>query len=264
MLLKYFAKALLSNKRLWMMGVIQMFVWLGLIVYVFSQGPANALIPYTGVWYGYIVLASLSTLSVTIAATVLYSSASLAYGFRYTKLSPTSYATLMLESSAIMGIVFGAIQLVATYAIISARFGQYIPPSDPVAGLLLSVLAGAFMLMFGMMLALVAVNYTGLQSQGFLNFVPIMLTIVLGLSQAFVPLPAALLYISPFNAIESLLYSAYSGSVPHVQLTDPTSAVLQWPYLLVSLIVWVTILLLSNGVLLRKLRPRNIEEARPL
>jgi hypothetical protein len=266
-LVQYFAKAMLSNKRLWTFGVFQMAMWLFLIAYVFSNGATGTvttLTPQVGVWYGYIALASVSTLAVTLVATILYSNASLAYCFRYTKLSPLSYVTNMLGSSAVLGVILSVIQLLATYLVFSSRFHLSLAPSDPAAAVGISVLAGAFMLGLGMLLALVVVNYAGMQSQGFLNFVPIMLTIVLGLSQAFVTLPASLVYASPFNAVESLLAGAYSGQAPHIQLTDPTTAVLQWQYLLASLAVWVGCLIGVDSLLLRRLKPRNIEEARPM
>lgn len=265
MLLRYFSKALLSNKRLWTLGTLWMLLWLFLSAFLFvKESSSTSLVNAIGTNYGYIVLASLSSMSVTIAATILYSGASLANGFRYTRLSPTSYVSVMLESSAITSIVFGVLQLVAIYVVFSVRFGRSLPPDDPVSGLLLSMLAGAFMLMLGMLLALVAMNYTGLQSQGFLSIIPFMLVILLGLPQAFTALPTELIYASPINAAESLLFAAYSGGAPHALLGDPTSAALQWPYLLISVVLWVVALFLLNTVLLRKLRPRNIEEARPM
>jgi hypothetical protein len=267
MLLKYFAKALLSNKRLWVLGIVQMGGWLCFIAAVGTGGtviPANLLVPYAGVWYGYIALASLSTLAVTIAGSILYSNASLAYGFRYTKLSPASYLSNMVVSAAVMGVALSATLLVASYAVFSERFGTSLPPVDPAGAVLIAVLGGTFMLAFGMALALVVVNYAGMQSQGFLNFGPSMLAIVLGLSQALVALPTALIYASPFNAIESLLFEAYGNIAPHANLTDITSTSLQWEYLLVTLVAWTVALIALDSMLLRRLKPRSIEEARPM
>lgn len=267
MLLKYFTKALVSNKRLWTLGMAQMGAWLCFIAIVGSEGtviPANLLVPYVGVWYGYIALASLSTLAVSIAGSILYSNSSLAYSFRYTKLSPASYVLNMAGSAALMGVTLSATLLVAAYAVFSVRFGISLPPVDPLGDLLIAVLGGTFMLALGMTLALIVVNYAGMQSQGLLNFGPSMLAIVLGLSQALVALPVALIYASPFNAIESLLFNGYGNFTPHANLTDITSAPLQWEYLLVTLVLWTAGLLAVDGVLLRRLKPRNIEEARPM
>jgi hypothetical protein len=64
--------------------------------------------------------------------------------------------------------------------------------------------------------------------------------------------------------VGSLLYTAYSGQVAHSQLTDPTTVPLPWEHLLVTLLVWVVVLLLVDSIPPRRLKPRNIEEPRPM
>jgi hypothetical protein len=114
------------------------------------------------------------------------------------------------------------------------------------------------------LLVTIAVNYVGLQSMSLVSFVPLLLAFGLGFTQLFTSLPVALTYLSPYNAIDSMLYQAYSGNPATVQLVNPSSTALQWPYLLVSLVGWIAALLLADSFLLQRLRPRQVEEGREI
>lgn len=267
MLLKYFVTATLKNSRIWALGIMQMLVWLFLIAFVFSQGVTgtyNEILPGISVWYGYIALASFSTLAVVLASTTLYSNFSLAYCFKFTKLSQKSYIIDLLGSFSILAIFLSSIHLIATCIIFSFRFNLSLIPINPIGAIIVSILAGCFMMDFGLLLSLIAINYSGLQSVGVMNFIPIMSTIVFGLSQIFTKLPEPLLIISPFNEIESLLFQGYSNQTPHQQLMDMSTKTLSWEFLLLLLLIWIAVLTISNVFLLNHLNPRNIEEARPI
>ena len=97
-----------------------------------------------------------------------------------------------------------------------------------------------------------------------MNFIPIMSTIIFGLSQIFTKLPESILILSPFNEIESLLFQGYSNQPPHIQLMDLSTETLSWEILVVALLIWIIIFTLLNIELLKRLKPRNIEEARPM
>ena len=154
--------------------------------------------------------------------------------------------------------------LVITFGLFSERFGMRLPPSNVGGAIGVSALAGVFEFAFGAAIVLLVVNYLGMQSQGFTNFLPVMLTIFLGLSQAFATLPKLLIYLSPFNEIESLLYLGYSGNAPHVLLSDPSTAILSWQLLLLGLVSWIAILVSVDGFLLKRLKPRQVEEGRQI
>lgn len=267
-LFTYFTKSILSNQRLWIAGVAQMFLWLFLIAYVFSGGHVTAteatIIRQTSVWYGYITLAVFAVLAMTLAAAISYATYSLAYSFKFTKLTPVSYISNLIASSSVLGIFLSLIMIVATFVIFSSRFGFSLLPSEPLMAIGISAIAGIFEFSFGAFLVLVIVNYLGLQSQGPLNFFPVMLSILLGLSQAFAALPKLLIYTSPFNEIESLLYQAYSGQAPHLLLSDSTTAVLSWEPLLLGLIAWIALLVSVDAILLKRLKPRQVEEGRQI
>jgi hypothetical protein len=266
-LLKHYTKGILSNKNLWFWGVAFMVFWLVMGAYVFTQGvpdARSAASSYTSSWYAIIALYSLSSLAISIAYSIYYSSSSLAYGFRYTKLTPISYEGTLIGSSSILGILLSGIMLVATYAMFSAKFGLNLLPSDPFAAIAISALAGVFMMTFAMLLVLIVVNYAGLQSISLVTFVPLLLAFGLGYTQLLTKLPTIVLYVSPYNAISSLLYQAYAGTPAISELSNPSSPILQWPYLLLSLVAWIFGFVLLNGFMLRGIRPRQVEEGRQI
>ncbi len=252
-LITYYTKGILTNRNLWFWGVAFMIFWLVLGAYSFAQGlprQSNILVPYTASWYGTIALYSPSS--------------SLAYSFRYTKLSPLSYAGTLVGSSSVLGAILSVIMLVSTYGLFSTRFSLRLTPSNPIEAILISALAGIFMMTLAMFLVLIAVNYVGLQNINLVTFVPLILAYGFGFSQLTTPLPPALLYASPYNAIQSLLFQAYSGLAPPAQLDNASSSLLQWQYLFASLIIWIIMLFLIDSYLLRKIRPRQVEEGRQI
>jgi hypothetical protein len=266
-LITYYTKGILSNKNLWFWGVAFMIFWIVLGAYSFAQGIPDSRVAvgaYTASWYSTIALYSLSSLAISIAYSIYYASSSLVYSFKYTKLKPISYVGTLVGSSSVLGVLLSAIMLVCTYGLFSERFGFNLVPSNPVAAILASALAGVFMMTLSTLLVTIAVNYVGLQSMSFVSFVPLLLAFGLGFAQLFTSLPVALTYLSPYNAIDSLLYQSYSGNPATVQLVNPSSAALQWPYLLVSLVSWIAALLLADSFLLQRLKPRQVEEGREI
>jgi hypothetical protein len=266
-LITYYTKGILSNRNLWFWGVAFMIFWLLLYAFSFSQGVPRtqpALLTFSAVSYGAIALFSLSSLAISIAYSVYYASSSLVYSFKYTKLTPIAYVGTLVGSSSALGVILSALMILSTYGIFSADFGFNLAPVNPLGAFAVSALAGVFMMTFSMLLVLIVVNYFGLQNVNLVTFVPLILAFGFGLATINSALPAWLIYASPYNAIQSLLYSGYGGLAPHVQLTDPTSQALQWPYLVVSLVAWIILFLGIDGVLLRRLKPRQVEEGRQI
>jgi hypothetical protein len=244
-----------------------MIFWIVLGAYSFAQGIPDtkaAVGGYTASWYSTIALYSLSSLAISISYSIFYASSSLVYSFKYTKLKPISYVGTLLGSSSVLGVFLSTIMLIFTYGLFSERFGFNLVPNNPIAAVLASALAGVFMMTLSMLLVTIVVNYLGLQSMNLVSFIPLLLAFGLGFTQLFTSLPLALAYLSPYNAIDSLLYQAYSGTPATVELANPSSAPLQWPYLLVSLLAWIAVLLFVDSFLLQRLRPRQVEEGREI
>ncbi|MEM3685154.1 MAG: hypothetical protein QXT39_05770, partial [Conexivisphaerales archaeon] len=193
MIFKYFLKSILSNRSLWGWGVIFMLFWLMLGVFVFSSSvPVTAALSYVSSYYGIISLFSFSTIAISISYTLYYGSSSLAYSFRYTKLTASTYFLSLLGASSIMAIVMSTIMLAATSGLSSWKFGANLFPYQPLAALAISAIAGAFMMVLAMGLVLIVINYAGLKNITFIGFVPLVLSYVFGFGQLYTKIPEAL------------------------------------------------------------------------
>ncbi|MEM3799334.1 MAG: hypothetical protein QXH56_04490 [Thermoprotei archaeon] len=266
MFFTHYTKRLLTNKSLWGWGVLYMLFFLtlgGLVVSSsISKSNIHVVLGYTATWYALTNLTSLSTLAISIAYSLLYSTHSLAYCFRYTKLKPSSYIANVVCSSMTMGVVLSVIMLAATYVIFSQRFGAMVAPSNPALAVGLASLSGIFMFALSTFLVLTLVNTIGLKNQNFVSFIPFILSYGFGFTQLYTPLPKALIYASPFTSIQDLLYHAYSGYPVTAALTNPSTPTIQTQYLALSLVAWIILLIMVDAFMVRRIKPRSIEEGR--
>ncbi len=259
-----YAKAMLTNLSLWFWAVAFMAFWLAIGAFLESSGvgPARAaIVAYTSSWYAVIVLIALSLLAAAIAGSFAYGSASLAFAFRFTRLTPRGYLESILVGSAVLGLVLNVALIGATVGMFGVRFSTELLPSDGLALVGISMVGGAFFMALSATLALLAINYLGLRSSSYVGYVPLLLSFVLGNAQTDVALPRWIIYGSPFNDLTSLLYQAYSGTTPTVEL-GTSSVALAWPLLLLGLLLWTGALTGTTLVLLRRIRARPIEEGR--
>ena len=98
----------------------------------------------------------------------------------------------------------------------------------------------------------------------FVEFLPLLLSYLFGFSQLFLVLPAWILYLCPWNDMESLLFQAYGGSPATQVLTNGNSATLSWPLSVIGLVAWVVVLLGLASLLLRRIRPVSFQEGRQI
>jgi hypothetical protein len=146
----------------------------------------------------------------------------------------------------------------------SAHFGTTILPADVPAIVGVAVLSGAFMMGLATTLVLVVVNYLGLRNMNFIEFFPLILSYIFGFTQLFLAVPSWVLYLSPWNDMESLLYQAFGGSPARVVLADTASPTLSWPISVVALLAWVVLLVGVASLLLGRIRSVSIQEGRQI
>jgi hypothetical protein len=262
---KWYTKALLTNRFLWSWGIAFMLFWLVIGAFLESQGfdlhgPSTLL--YTSSWYAIIVILSLSMLAVAVSSSLTYGSAALSYSFRYTRLTPGGFLFSLVGGSAVLGFFLSFLMLGATVGVFGARFGRLLLPSNVLGLLGVSLLAGVFMMALATVLLLVVINYLGLKSTSFVAFVPLLLSYAFGLGQVYAPLPAWLLYGSPYNDLTSLLYEGYAGRPTPVEISTSSASVLSWPWLVVALLAWTLVLTGVAAFLLPRIRSRQLEEGR--
>lgn len=266
-LVRYYFKGVLANRHIWLWGIAFAFFWLIMGAFAMSQTvPSNtdAWVETTSSWFGVVALFSLSSIAVSMAYTIHCASSSLSYSFRYTKLTPRTLVATLVSSSSLLGMILSAVVMTATFVFFSVHFSSSIAPGNIIGGILVAALAGMFMMAFAIMLMLVAVNYLGARSITPIMLIPMLLAFWLGTVQVDSNMPLAAIYISPYNAIQSLLYASYSGTNVYAQLYNPATPVLDWTWLLVSLVAWTVGLIVIDVFLLRRLKPRPIEEGRQI
>jgi len=265
--LRWYTKAMLTNRSIWSWGVGFMLFWLVIGAFVESQGEnlsGSGVTTYTAAWYVVIVLFSMSMFAVAVANSYTYGSAALSYSFRFSKLSPRSFFGSVVGGAAVMGAALSCVMLGCTLVLFGIRFGARLAPTDVPALLAVSVAAGVFYMALATTLMLIVINYLGLKSSSFVAFVPLLFSYAFGLAQVYAQLPAWLLYVSPYNEIESLLYQAFVGQPPRLQIGGTSSEVLAWPYLAVGLVLWTLLLSGSAAWLLGRIKSRQVEEGRQI
>jgi len=262
-----YTRAVLRNPNLLFWGIAFMAFWFVLGAYVFSVGlPSNRAseVVYTAAWFAIIALFSLTIIAMSIASSMTYGTDALAFSFRYTRLTPTGYVLSLMASSAAVGLLFSFVMAALVSGLFSAHFGTAIWPAN-LAGLVgVSLLSGAFMMGLGTVLVIVVVNYLTLRSMSFIEFVPLVLSYIFGFAQLYVALPPLVLYLSPWNDMESLLYQAYRGSPATVTLATSSSATLSWPLSVLGLVAWVVVLVLVSSALLGRIRSVSLQEGRQI
>lgn len=264
MLAGYYLKSLLSNKALWGWGVGFMVFWLfmGSYVFGFNMTSRSESLGYTSVWFSLIGLISGSIIATSVAYSIYYANSSLAYGFRFTKLKPSSYIFNLMGSTSITGGIIGCFIIIFTILLFSSKAGYLILPVYPEFSILLFIVTGMFMFLLSAVLVIFANNYTGLKSISFIVFIPQLLSYLFGFSELGIPLPSAIVYASPFSDIPRLLFQTYYGQAAPLNISNGTGPMLDPYILMASLLFWIALLFVLAMFLVKRIRPRSIEEGR--
>jgi len=264
MLARYYLKSLLSNKALWGWGVGFMAFWLFMGSYVFGFNMVSKTedLGYTSVWFSLIGLISGSIIATSVAYSIYYANSSLAYGFRFTKLKPSSYIFSLMGSTSVAGGIIGSFIIALTILLFSSRTGFLILPIYPEFSILMFIITGMFMFLLSAVLVIFANNYTGLKSISFIVFIPQLLSYLFGFSELGIPLPSTVVYASPFSDITRLLFQTYYGKPSPLNISNGTGPALNPYILMVSLLFWIVLLFVIAMFLVKRIRPRSIEEGR--
>lgn len=266
MLFKIYTRNELRNMSTWSWGLLFMLFWLFMGAYVFESGPvaAGQSLYIVASFFSLFGLVSYSSIAISFAQVTMYSSQALPYAFRYTRLTPGRYILDFIASFLVMSVIFSSLLLAFSYVIFSLRFGTSVPPADPLLTILISALAGVFLASMDQVLVIFTINHLGLKSMAFVSFIPLLLTYALGFPFLFVSIPQFINYISPFNGFIALLYSSYSGAAAHSTLSNVASPVINEYLSATSVIAWVIVLTTLSALMVRNIRPRNLEEQRQI
>ncbi len=265
---KYFwmnAKNLLMNPYLIFFSVFFIEFWVIMWAFVFAANlPPIEVIMRASVAsaWGSLGVLSLSAATSSITMSLLYSSKSIRYVTKYTKLSPSRFLLENLLSSLIVLATISAIMFFSVLLAFYAKNGVMILPIYPV-GLVFSTFLGIlFLYALSLFLNLLIVVLKAPRSASFISFLPLFLGFL-----PFVSLFAdfgIVAYVSPFNCVMSLGYYFYSGAdAPTGNYIMPATATSMNMLLVVmSLATWVVFLLAMDVLLLRKMRGVGVEDIR--
>jgi hypothetical protein len=217
---------------------------------------------YTATAYGNLLMLSLSGAAVTIASSLLYSSRSIRFITKYTKLSPSGFLMENLLSSIVALLAISVVMFVSVTGVFYVRFGFVMMPLNPlglVFGVLLSTL---FIYALALFLNFAVIMLRAPRSASFISFLPLIL--------AFTAYAALwvdfgnITYFSPFNCIVSVCYYFFSGQPPPTGnfLAPAGQNLVNMTLATGSLLTWSVVLMVLNLVLLRKMRGVGVEEIR--
>jgi len=217
---------------------------------------------YTATAYGNLLMLSLSGASVTIASSLLYSSKSIRYVTKYTKLSPSRFLLENLASSLIALLAISAVMFISVTGVFFARFGLVIMPVDTI-GLSFSIfLSTLFIYALSLFLDFLIVILRAPKSASFISFLPLILAFT-AYASLWVDIKNAV-YFSPFNCIVSVCYYYFSGQIPPTGnfLIQGEKILVNVGLAMASLVAWSLLLMILDVILLKKMRGVGVEEIR--
>jgi hypothetical protein len=261
-------KSLLTNPSLIFWSILFIEFWVFMWAYVFGGNSGippmeEAVRAYTAMGYGNLLMLSLSGACTTIANSLLYSSRSVRFITKYTKLSPSRFLLENLLSSLAVLLTISGIMFTSVFLVFSSKFGMFLIPANP-GGLVFGTFIGTlFIYALSLFLNFIIVVIRAPKSASFLvSF----LSLILGYT-AYMALWVdfgAASYILPFNCIVSVCYYFFTGRSPPTGdffgqhkgiLVDVNMA-------LASLLAWAAMLIILDTVLLKKMRGIGVEEMR--
>jgi hypothetical protein len=259
------------NPYAWGWGFFFVSFWLIMGAYVFSLEmptglPAETYISYTGSWFSMSLVYSFSALAVGIVESTYHSSFSLRYLTKYSTLDSKRYYLVSIISIMVFFSVFSILLGVETSSIYSFRFGVQLVPKKPVELTLASILSALFIYVLSSSVAYLILVLKKPRLIAFSSFLPLVISYPLLFLQLYVDIGYAVV-LSPFNAVNSLLYHYYSEiSVPMGPLvkSGQASVVIDPLYFWASLISWIVLLSMLNVILIGRQKGISIEEFRQI
>jgi len=258
-------KSLLTNPYLIFWSILFIEFWVFMWAYVFGgELPLveEAVKLYMATAYGNLLMLSLSGAAVTIASSLLYSSKSIRYVTKYTKLSPSRFLFENLSSSLVVLLMISGIMFSSVLAVFFSKFGMLILPMD-IAGMIFSIFLGTlFIYALSLFLNLLIVNLKASRSASFISFLPLILAFT-SYSALWIDFKSAV-YISPFNCITSICYYYFSGESPPTGnfFMPGDKTLVNVGLTLSSLLAWLALLIVLDILLLKKMRGVGVEDIR--
>lgn len=241
-------------------------MWSALGAFILESGsitPSNAL-PITASWYAIITLVSFSSVSVTLSIDLAWSTNSLLFSFKFTKLSRGKYLVDLLSAWVMLSVFLISTVILFTALMFSISSKTYVFPG-PLSFLktfAVAMLVGIFFMLLAVMLVLLVTDYSNIKFVQFLSFIPMVLVFVLSYQLIYGSPSILLLYISPWDSAPSLLQATYLNSLPVNTFVSPYPKELSWPLALAGIVLWEVIIFALDVYLLKHIKPQEPEAMR--
>jgi hypothetical protein len=258
-------KSIIKSGPIWLWGISFVAFWLFMGVFIFTSDfniPKSMIHSYAGIWFSLDSVISVSSVGVTMAFSIYYSSNSMAYLFRNSKLTPMRYYLDSVLSSGIAFVVLGLILTGLTGLFFFIKFHTLVLPNLLIYSVALFFISGIIFYSLSSILVLLFNNWLGLKNINFISFISLFIGMGFGYTILYSQIPVTLLYGNFINPLEYLYIYSYDAQVPNVVLINPYSKFVNLDYAVISVIIWITILIIASIIAIKNIRGCYIEEAR--
>ncbi len=268
MIAKYYFHSLVTNKFLWFWGGFFSLMWAALGAFVMDRSfltPLTAM-PITSAWYALIALISFSSVSVTLAMSMAWSTNALIFSFKYTKLLRSRYLLDLLLAWIFVSLVLVVIGIVFTASMfyLSSKVNVFPTYLSFLKTFGIAVLVGVFFMLISVMLVLLVISYGNVKIVQFLSFIPMVLVFSLSYLMIYASPPKLLMYLSPWNSGPSLIQAAFANQQPISSFVSSHPETLSWFTLLMSLVLWELVLFAIDIYIFRHIKPQDTEGMRQI
>ncbi len=266
MIARYYFRSLIANRILWFWGGFFSFMWAALGAFVMDKSfltPSSA-VPITASWYAIIALISFSSVSVTLAMSLAWSTNALIFSLKYTRLSILRYLLDLLIAWIFVSVFLIIIGMFFTASMFyfASKVNVFPPYLSFLKTFGITVLVGVFFLLIAVMLVLLVISYSNVKIIQFLSFIPMVLVFALSYQMIFSSPTVLLMYLSPWNSAPSLIYAAFTGGIPVNSFTTLNPIKLDWPFLIIGLVLWELALFAIDICIFKHIKPQNPEAMR--
>lgn len=262
MIFRYMIKSLFKNRMIWFWGIFYVSFWLILGVFVWSNGmEINYLKDYAATWYAFDSIISISSISVSLSYSIYFSSTSLSYLFKNSRLSSYEYYIESIISIAIFFIIVGILLGLIEILLFKIKFNIWIIPSNIPFLIILLFISGLIFYSFSIVMVILINNYAGLKNINFVSFVPMLLGWLFGYSVIFFKMPNYVIYSNFITPLAYAFVNVFLNHQVYVELSNPNSGIVNIQFCALSIFIWLIVLIIGSIYLLKRIRAKNIEEA---
>jgi len=265
--LKLHIKSMLSHPSILGWGVGGTIIWAALGAFIFSAeflktlegssiGYYVSALYYTAGWFGCLSLYSFSTLATGLMFNIFYSTASVVYASKFTKLTPVKYYIYNVLSSLLIFLVLSLFTLASVYGFYSYSFKVNLYPRNIMLILVFSLIAGLFLYLLSMLLTLLPIVLGHPKAVTTIAYAPMIFAMVFSYAQLYLYFTGIeeIICLSPFNNIISLLAYGYTGMNIPITFTSPEEGFINIYTCLTSLICWLVALSVINIYIIKKMK----------